>query len=108
MDFRFSKVVNPDTYSTDGLCDGIPLRVHKDLNCEVKGALRCQKDWSEGVSPIANYKGTLGPRFSFVSACIPEARPDRVEIASYANEYAFIYDGTQDIKVSGAVWKKKS
>lgn len=93
MDFKFSKVVNPNTYNTEGLCDGIPLRVHKDVAREIKGALRCHRDWSARVSPIANYNGTLGPRFSFITACIPEALPERVEITAYSNEYAFIYDG---------------
>jgi fusicocca-2,10(14)-diene synthase len=93
MDFQYSDVVDPSTYETDGLCDGIPLRIHKDPMGEINGAVRCQKDWSERVSHVANYKGTLGTPFSFIRTSIPETLPDRLEIVSYANEFAFIYDG---------------
>lgn len=93
MDFRYSKIVDPLTYCTDGLCVGIPLRLHEDELSEINGAIRCQKDWSERVGLVANYKGTLGTPFSFVRVTIPESLPDRLEIISYANEYAFIYDG---------------
>jgi hypothetical protein len=93
MDFLYSDVVDPGNYDTDGLCDGIPLRLHKDAMGEINGAVRCQKDWSERVGPITNYKGTLGTPFSFIRVTIPESLPDRLEIISYANEYAFIYDG---------------
>jgi hypothetical protein len=95
MNFQYSDVVDPSTYVTDGLCDGIPLRIHKDAMSEIKGAVRCQKDWSEHVNPVANYKGTLGTPFSLIRVAIPESLPERLEIVSYANEFAFIYDGKQ-------------
>jgi len=100
MDFQYSTVVDHDTYITDGLCDGIPLRIHNDTTSEIIGAVRCQKDWSEHVSLIANYKGTLGTPFSFIRVTIPETLPDRLEIISYANEYAFIYDGERILHLS--------
>jgi hypothetical protein len=96
MDFRFSRLVDPRHYSTDGLCDGIPLRLHTNETGEIIGATRCQSDWSKHISPLTNYNGTLGNPFSFIRVTIPEAIPDRVEIISYANEYAFIYDGGWD------------
>lgn len=93
MDFQYSDTVDLQSYRTDGLCDGIPLRINRDSFGELKGALRCQNDWSEYVCPVANFKGTMGTPFSFIRVSIPEALPDRLEIISYANEFAFIYDG---------------
>jgi len=93
MDFKHSELVDPRTYNTEGLCDGIPLRRHKDPMGEIRGAIRAQRDWARVVCPVRNYKGTLGNPFSFVRTTIPETLPERLEICSYANEYAFLYDG---------------
>jgi fusicocca-2,10(14)-diene synthase len=93
MDLRFSDIIDPSTYETDGLCDGIDLRRHKDPMGENIGAIRCQKDWSKLISAARNYKGTLGHPFSFIRVTVPECLPERLEIISYANEYAFLYDG---------------
>jgi hypothetical protein len=93
MNFQHSDIVIASSYITEGLCDEIPLRMHKDSVSEIHGAARCQKDWSERIGPIVNYNGTLGTRFSFIRVSIPESLPDRLEIVSYANEFAFIYDG---------------
>lgn len=38
------------------------------------------------------YKGGLGDPFTFVSVTVPECHPDRLELISYANEFAFLYD----------------
>jgi hypothetical protein len=57
------------------------------------GAIRAQEDWQRYVGPLSNYRGDLGPRFSFMSVTIPECRPDRLEVVSYANEFAFMFDG---------------
>jgi hypothetical protein len=100
MQSQYSTVVDPDTYITDGLCDGIPLRINNDATGEIVGAVRCQKDWSEHVSLVADYKGTLGTPFSFMRVTIPETLPGRLEIISYANEYAFIYDGGRNLHFS--------
>ena len=93
MDFLYSEIMSPDMYRTDGLCNGIDLRRHKDPMGEIRGAIRCQKDWSKLISPVRNYKGALGSPFSIIRVTVPECLPDRLEIISYANEFAFLYDG---------------
>lgn len=93
MEFHHSKQLEQGTYRDDGLANGIRLRVHRDELKEIAGALRAQKDWSRSISPVTNYHGGLGVRFNFVMVTIPECLPDRLEIMSYANEYAFLYDG---------------
>ena len=100
MEFTQSDIVNPRSYRTDGLCHGIDLRIHKDRMGENRGAIRCQKDWSRLVAPAKDYKGTLGNPFSFIEVTIPETLPERLEILSYANEYAFLYDGAIVLSVS--------
>ncbi|KAM7213319.1 Isoprenoid synthase domain containing protein [Rhypophila decipiens] len=91
MDFRFSEEVH-QPYETHGLADGIPLRIHKDQFTETKAALQAQRDWSSQVYPVDRYYGGLGQCFSFIRVTIPECLPDRLEIVSYANEFAFLYD----------------
>lgn len=93
MDFQYSSIVEPSTYDLQGLCDGIPLRLHHDADLEDIGALRAQEDWRKHVSPVYNYRGGLGPRFGFMSVSVPECLPERLEIISYANEFAFLHDG---------------
>lgn len=93
MNYRHSKEIDPDLYETHGLDHGIQLRVHQDTDKEVKGALRAQRDWTNNVSPVHGYNGGLGPSYSFICATVPECLPERLEIISYANEYAFLYDG---------------
>ncbi|KAL4747484.1 hypothetical protein BDW72DRAFT_206440 [Aspergillus terricola var. indicus] len=93
MEFRYSTEVDPSAYETHGLDGGIRLRVHADPdNKERSGTLRAQNDWNRRVSPVANYKGGLGGPYSFIRACVPECLPERLEIVSYANEFAFLYD----------------
>lgn len=93
MEYRFSARVDPATYSTQGLCDGIPLRIHKNADLEDIGALRAQEDWRKYVGPVENFKGGLGPMFSFIAVTVPECLPERLEILAYANEFAFLHDG---------------
>ena len=93
MDYRYSRVLHRTSYRDDGLAHRIPLRIHQDTVQETAGALRAQKDWNAFVGPVPNYHGGLGSRFSFVRVTIPECLPDRLELMSYANEYAFLYDG---------------
>ncbi|EED22796.1 conserved hypothetical protein [Talaromyces stipitatus ATCC 10500] len=100
MEFRYSEYIDPTTYETHGLCDGIDLRIHKDPHGEIRGALRCQHDWTRLVAPVKQpFWGTLGDPYSFVRVTIPETLPERLEILSYANEFAFIYDDaiTEDL-----------
>jgi hypothetical protein len=93
MDYRYSTVIDSSTYETEGLCDGIPLRLHMFPDLEDVGTFRAQEDWSRFVSPVDNYRGGLGPKYSFMAVSVPECLPDRLEIISYANEFAFLHDG---------------
>lgn len=94
MEFQHSNVVDQATYRTEGLCDGIPLRLHNDSVKEIMGAIRAQRDWAKFVGPLGHYNGGLGERYSFVSVTVPECCPERLKIISYANEFAFLYDGS--------------
>lgn len=93
MDFRYSDVVDPLTYETEGLCMNIALRRHRDIKKENLGALRAQEDWTKLVRPVPSYTGGLGAKCSFIQVTVPECLPERLEIISYANEFAFLYDG---------------
>ena len=93
MEFRYSEIIDPSTYETEGLCKGILLRKHKDQIREDVGAIKAQEDWTRLVSRVEHYKGGLGARFDFVSVTVPECLPERLEILAYANEFAFLYDG---------------
>ena len=90
---RYSEAVDPGSYRDDGLSNGIPLRVNREQHLEIQGTMRAQHDWNTFVSPIDGYFGGLGDRFHFVSVTIPNCLPERLEIISYANEFAFLYDG---------------
>ncbi|KAI1276913.1 fusicoccadiene synthase [Xylaria sp. FL0933] len=92
MDFKYSREIDPNLYETHGLDEGIPLRIHKDQHLEVKGALRAQRDWTKHVRNVDGYKGGLGDPFTFICVTVPECLPDRLELISYANEFAFLYD----------------
>ena len=93
MEYKYSSIVDPSTYETENLCDGMPLRVHMYPDLEDLGAFRAQEDWRRHVGPIDNYKGGLGPQYSFMAVSVPECLPERLEIISYANEFAFLHDG---------------
>jgi hypothetical protein len=93
MEYEYSRLVSRETYVTDGLSFDVPLRIHRDLYKEELGALQAQRDWDEQVGPLNGYQGGLGPAFSFIRVTVPECRPERLEITSYANEFAFLYDG---------------
>ena len=93
MQFRYSELVDPTTYDAESLCDGVPLRIHKDPDKEILGAIRAQKDWARLVGPVGLYYGILGTPYSFMRVTVPECLPERLEIVSYVNEFAFLYDG---------------
>ncbi|KAI0555659.1 isoprenoid synthase domain-containing protein [Xylaria curta] len=97
MDYSYSEEVDPKLYETHGLTGHTKLRMHKDSIREDKGTLRAQEDWSKHVHPIKTYHGGLGDRYSFIRVTVPECLPDRLEIISYANEYAFLYDDEMEI-----------
>ncbi|KAI8628366.1 fusicoccadiene synthase [Xylariaceae sp. FL1651] len=92
MEFHYSREIDPDVYETHGLDEGIPLRMHEDQYLEFKGALRAQRDWTKYVSNVEGYKGGLGYPYSFICVTVPECLPSRLELISYANEFAFLYD----------------
>ncbi|KAI1298387.1 fusicoccadiene synthase [Xylaria venustula] len=92
MEFKYSEEIDPSVYETFGLDEAIPLRIHKDQQLEFRGALRAQRDWTKHVCNVDGYKGGLGDPFSFICATVPECLPDRLELISYANEFAFLYD----------------
>lgn len=96
MEYQYSEVVDPSVYETDGLVakkNMLSLRRHKDTFSEIIGSLRAQRDWSEHVCPVYGYQGGLGDQYSFIRLTVPECLPERLEVISYANEYAFLYDG---------------
>lgn len=93
MNSQFSDVIDSSKYETEGLYDGIPLRMHGDPLKEIKGATRAQEDWTKLVGPVGQYKGGLRPEHSFIRVTVPECCLERLEIISYANEFAFLYDG---------------
>jgi hypothetical protein len=69
------------------------LRVHKFAHLADKGALRAQEDWKRLVGPIRNFTGCLSPRFNGIAVAVPECIPERLEVVTYANEFAFLHDG---------------
>ena len=94
MEYLFSTLMDTSAYETEGLCDGLPLRVHNDPLQEEIGTIRAQEDWSRLVSPLSYYAGGLAAQHSFMAMSVPECIPERLEIISYANEFAFLHDGT--------------
>jgi len=92
MEFRFSVPVDPSKVDTQGLCEGIAVRAHRDAVLEDVGIIKVQQDWRDSVAPIGFFKGGLNPLFSFVSFAMPECLPERLEIVSYANEFGFLHD----------------
>lgn len=96
MEHQYSRLVNPSEYvhkDLEGLFDGIPIRQHEQSTKEVIGCVRAQKDWTKHVHSLEDYKGGLGDRYNLMAICIPECLPDRLEVVSYANEFAFLHDG---------------
>jgi hypothetical protein len=93
MEYKYSYILDPLLYRTEDLCDGLLVRKHVAEDLEEIGAFRAQQDWRAMVAPISDYKGGLGPRHSFMAVSMPECLPDRFEIVSYANEFAFLHDG---------------
>lgn len=100
MEFKYSEPIDSASYETHGLCNGVPLRRHRDLESERRGAIRAQEDWSKLVHPVVNYHGGLGPAYTFMCVTVPECLPERLEIISYANEFAFLYDGNSSFPMA--------
>lgn len=93
MDFCYSDIVNSPDDETMKLCEGVALRMHRDTQKEVAGVKRAHDDWTKFVSPVGQYHGGLGRQYGFIAVTVPECLPERLEIISYANEFAFLYDG---------------
>jgi len=91
---QYSTLLDPSTYqdTTDGLCDGLPVRLHRDHEVEDVAILRLHEDWKANVGPLGGFRGTLHPRHSFMSLTVPECLPDRLDVLSYANEFGFLHD----------------
>lgn len=93
MEFQYSDILEPSMYQTGGLSGDIPLRRHKTPFKEDIGAIRAQEDWSRLITPMKGYKGGLSRKYGLMQVGVPECRPERLEVISYANELAFLYDG---------------
>ncbi|KAK0704456.1 isoprenoid synthase domain-containing protein [Lasiosphaeris hirsuta] len=92
MDYHYSTIVDPATYETEGLCDGVSLRLHLSQEPEDLGAIRAQEDWRRLVAPVGFKRGSLGPEYNFLSVAFPETIPDRMEILAYFDEFIFLHD----------------
>ncbi|KAI1271807.1 fusicoccadiene synthase [Xylaria sp. FL0933] len=98
MEYRYSRLVKPASHDKEGLCNGIPLRVHQDIDVEEAGIIRLRNDWRRytGSLPLASLGGSMGPIYNFTSAIIPECHPSRLEIVSYVMELGFLHDDLID------------
>lgn len=95
MDLSYSYPIDPTSWDNEGLCDGIDLRMHVAGDLEDIGIFRVAEDWRRAVGPLEGpFKGGMSQRFGFITCTVPECRPERMEIISYALEYGFIHDGT--------------
>ena len=93
MDFSYSDVLTCPDYDARDLHGTVPVRRSRFGDLEHKGSARCQNDWSRNVKVLQNYEGGLAGPYSVMQVCIPECLPERLEMISYANEFAFLYDG---------------
>ncbi|RDW88454.1 fusicoccadiene synthase [Coleophoma cylindrospora] len=96
MEFQYSELVDSDTYDSMGLCEALPLRVSKHANLADKGSVRAQADWRKFVGPIHNFTGCLSPKYNGIAVAVAECLPDRLEVVTYANEFAFLHDDILD------------
>jgi hypothetical protein len=95
MEYQYSTIVDPEIYNNEGLSNGISVRKHVFTHLEDRGAIRAQRNWARLVGPMdGRFKETLAPEWSFMTVSVPECLPERLEIISYANEFAFMHDGT--------------
>lgn len=98
MDFRYSTIVDPASYDAKGLCGNLAIRKHNYADLEEVGAFRAQEDWTRLVGPLGKFRGGLAPLHSIMSITMPECEPERLEIISYADEFAFMYDGEPQLR----------
>lgn len=57
-------------YETNGLCDGIPLGIHRNIIDEDIGAIRAQEDWKRFVGPLEHYKGSCSAKYSLIQIAV--------------------------------------
>lgn len=93
MEYPNSITVDPTTYDTFGLYEEHSVRLSKHSHIADKGFQRAQEDWRKSVGEIVNFHGCQGPRFDFVSVCIPECRLERIEVVAYLCELTALHDG---------------
>lgn len=98
MDFIYRYSFEPTDYDTDGLCDGVPIRKHKGLDLDEVAIYKAQYDWGKHVGPKLPFRGGMGPVHNFICLTLPECLPERLEIVSYANEFAFLHDDITDVE----------
>ncbi|KAM0496501.1 hypothetical protein ACHAP8_007400 [Fusarium lateritium] len=98
MDFTYRYSFEPTDYDTDGLCDGVPVRMHKGADLDEVAIFKAQYDWEKHVGPKLPFRGALGPRHNFICLTLPECLPERLEVVSYANEFAFLHDDITDVE----------
>jgi hypothetical protein len=99
MEYPNSILIPPSTYDTtmDGLCENIPLRIHRNPELADRGAFRAQRDWKHAFGSIPeDYAGIMGPEHNFVSTCMPETLSDRLELIAYITEIVFLMDDMID------------
>lgn len=99
MEHPNSLLVDPSTYDTtmDGLCTNMPLHVHRNASLADRGALRAQRDWQRFFGPLPlGYSGVMGPEHNFVSTCMPEILPGRLELVAYIMEVMCMMDDMVD------------
>ncbi|KAK0741593.1 hypothetical protein B0T21DRAFT_116395 [Apiosordaria backusii] len=80
------------SYSTDGLCDGIPLRVHKHQILEDLGCIRAQERLAQVRSPNRYRQRSSRPPIQHRLDHVPETKPERFEALSYFNEFVGLHD----------------
>ena len=104
MEHNFSRLVDPSSYDSQGLCEGIPLRVHRQPNLELKGTVRLRTDWIRYVGDPPLTYTNIGPTYNWTSVAIPECQSDRLEILSYGVELAFLQDDLRDMTSANEVY----
>ncbi|KAK4151149.1 isoprenoid synthase domain-containing protein [Chaetomidium leptoderma] len=97
MEYPNSHLTAASGHDITDLCGDIPVRVHRNAELADRGALRAQKDWQRLFGSLPpGYAGTMGPEHHFVSTCMPETLPDRLELVAYIVEITFLIDDMVD------------
>lgn len=99
MEYSNSAPADPATYPADmdGLCSGIPVRVHRNPELADRGALRAQKEWARLFGSLpSGFSGIMGPQHNLVATVFPEIFPDRLELFAYIAEMMFLVDDAMD------------